>query len=59
MLDGDQVYAVDGLFVCDRCVPIANVCECGNFKKEEFEKCYECSQERRDVEFGGHKLEKL
>lgn len=41
---GDVVYAVDGSFVCRGCAEENdNVCECGNFKKSEFEKCYECA----------------
>lgn len=49
MLEGDDVYVVDDAFVCKDCAEAnGNVCECGNFKKEEFEECYSCHAEMID-----------
>ena len=44
----DLVYACDGQFVCQDCArQNGNVCECdeANYKKSEFEKCYDCFNE--------------
>lgn len=59
VFEGDQMYSVDTFFICEDCVPKENMCECGNYKKENFAKCYECGQERKEVGFGGHNLKKL
>lgn len=42
----DLVYAVDGLFICRACAEDRdNVCpECGDFKEEGFDVCFECNQ---------------
>ena len=48
MLDqGDLMYAMSQLFICPACAVEAGVvCNCGNFKKAEYKKCYTCSQDR-------------
>lgn len=58
VFEGDPMYAIDTFFVCEKCVPKENICGCGNYKKDGFAKCYECGQERKSMDFGGHKLEK-
>ena len=43
--EDDNVYFCDDGKFCQQCAgENNNVCECGNYKKEEFETCYECSQ---------------
>lgn len=50
MWEGDMVYAVDGAFVCPDCADNnGNVCDCGNFKKEEYDECYSCHEETNSV----------
>lgn len=48
--EGDLTYAVDGQFVCQNCAEVnGNVCpECSNYKKEEYDTCYECHQEMEE-----------
>lgn len=42
---GDLMYAVEGAFMCEKCArEVDAVCECGNFKKEKFNSCFECNQ---------------
>jgi hypothetical protein len=52
MLDrGDLMYAHDDLFICPDCAEEAGVvCDCGNFKKEDYKKCYDCSQIKAPVQ---------
>lgn len=41
--EGDEMFAVDGEFICRDCADINdNICECGQFKREEFETCFDC-----------------
>lgn len=41
--EGDTTYAVDGSFHCEQCARDGNnVCDCDNFKKEEYETCFDC-----------------
>lgn len=41
--EGDTTFAVDGQYVCKSCAEKnGNVCHCGEFKKEEYETCFEC-----------------
>lgn len=41
--EGDDTFAVDGDFICKDCAEAGdNICECGKFKKEGFDQCYEC-----------------
>lgn len=48
--EGDEMYAVDGLFYCHDCAnENGNVCDCGNFKKDDYEECYECHQETQQM----------
>lgn len=44
--EGDDMYAVDGQFVCQKCAEEnGNVCpNCGNYKDEKYETCYECHE---------------
>ena len=42
---GEELYLTDdGRFCSDCADDEGNVCECGNFKKEEFKTCYDCSR---------------
>ncbi len=42
----EEIYAIDGDFLCGSCADAnGNVCECGNYKKEEYEECFECKME--------------
>ena len=39
----ELAYARDGEFICEECADADNnICGCGNFKKSEYETCYEC-----------------
>jgi hypothetical protein len=41
--EGELMYAIDDQFVCEDCASEGdNICECGNFKKEEYDTCYNC-----------------
>lgn len=41
--EGDKVYFCDDMKLCVNCASDGNyVCDCGNFKKPEFDGCYEC-----------------
>lgn len=43
--EGDDVYIHDGEKFCGDCAQSAGwICDCGNFKKPDFNKCYECSR---------------
>lgn len=43
VLQGDDMYVVDGNFLCISCAEInGNVCDCGNYKKDDYDTCYEC-----------------
>ena len=43
------MYAADGQFICKDCARAnGNICECGNFKKEGYETCYECKEDLLD-----------
>ena len=42
--EGDDLYLTDDGRLCQDCANSANyVCDCGNFKKAEFNQCYECA----------------
>ncbi len=41
---GDDTYAINGAFMCYCADMSDNVCECGNFKREEYGTCYECHE---------------
>ena len=44
--ENDNVFVVDGQFVCPSCAKEAgNVCDCGNFKKSEYDECFDCHNE--------------
>lgn len=48
MLSGDMVFFHDDHVLCESCADDNGiVCECGNYKKEEYQKCYTCFQEER------------
>ena len=50
--EGEEMYAVDGDFVCKKCAEEnGNVCDCGNFKKTEYDECFECYEEGKDDDF--------
>lgn len=40
----DDVFVIDGIFVCEDCARRGNnVCDsCGKYKKSEYDQCYEC-----------------
>lgn len=44
VMEGEFMYAHDGQFICEDCLPDENACPdgCGNYKKEGFETCWEC-----------------
>lgn len=45
---GEEMYAVNGSFVCTGCaVEGNNVCACGAYKKEQFPRCYNCTMEKK------------
>jgi hypothetical protein len=49
--EGDDMFAIDGQFVCEQCAEAGdNICECGNFKKEEYDTCFDCHEENSDME---------
>jgi hypothetical protein len=40
---GDNMFADDGDFICEDCATDRNIiCECGNYKKEEYDTCFDC-----------------
>lgn len=46
MVEGDDLYFVDGHRFCEACASANdNICDCGNFKRAEFDTCYKCLQE--------------
>lgn len=46
LMDGDQAYYHDGDILCNDCAEEAGVvCDCGGYKKEEYDLCYTCNQE--------------
>lgn len=45
MAAGDECFFVDGDKWCEECAGSAGYrCECGAFKRPDFDECYECSQ---------------
>lgn len=43
--ESDYVFLLDGLKYCVDCASEnGNICDCGQFKKEEFKQCYDCSK---------------
>ena len=43
--EGDDVYFCDGQKFCEECADEnGNVCDCGNFKKDDFKECFDCSK---------------
>ena len=41
----DDLFLMDGEKYCYECAEEnGNVCECGQFKKEDFKECYDCSR---------------
>lgn len=49
---GDDMYAVDGQFICKQCADDAgNVCpDCGNFKPSEYDQCYDCHEDGEEAD---------
>lgn len=46
---GSQMYAHKGGFYCQVCAKTGDlICKCGNYKKEEYELCYECNMVERE-----------
>ena len=46
--EGEIVFAVDGDFVCLACADSnGNVCDCGQFKKEEYDSCFDCYEKMK------------
>lgn len=43
--EGDMMFSDSGDFICQDCADERDIiCECGNYKKPDFEQCYECRQ---------------
>jgi len=43
LVEGDIAYFHNDDFICEECASEADVvCECGNYKKEQYPTCYEC-----------------
>lgn len=41
--EGDDLYMTDDGRMCETCAgDDGYVCDCGNFKKQEYETCWEC-----------------
>ena len=41
--DDSDVFANDGQFICESCANANdNICDCGNYKKDIYDTCYEC-----------------
>lgn len=42
---GDDLFLVEGQRFCEDCADENNnICECGQFKKEEYKTCYDCAR---------------
>lgn len=49
IMEGDPIFFADGAKLCQGCADDAGyVCECGEYKKPEFDTCFDCHQH------GGH-----
>jgi hypothetical protein len=49
IFNGDKVFADRGKFICEFCAEDLNViCECGNYKKPDFETCYKCYKKNNE-----------
>lgn len=53
IIENEWCVADDGSFICEGCAEDqGKLCECGNYKKPNFELCYECKKsdkmEKRD-----------
>jgi hypothetical protein len=47
--EGENVYFTDNGRLCESCAGETGfVCECGNFKKDDYELCYDCFSSQRD-----------
>ena len=50
--ENDDMFYDRGEYVCPACAAEQDVvCECGQYKKPEFETCYECKMEKYDQPF--------
>jgi hypothetical protein len=51
VLEGEECFAYEDEFICKECAEEANiVCpECGNFKKPDYDTCYECYEENKEL----------
>lgn len=48
MSEGDDLFLDDSEKYCAECADELDlVCECGEYKKAEYEKCYECYREEK------------
>lgn len=44
--EGDSLFFDDNQKLCEECAgENDNICDCGNYKKSQFDECYECNQE--------------
>ena len=49
-LEGEMMYAHEGSFICEDCASYAHlICECGNYKKEHFTKCFKCHENEEEI----------
>ena len=43
----ENMYADDGEFICEECASDNdNICECGSYKKQQYDTCYSCRFEK-------------
>lgn len=52
--EGEFMYAVDGSFLCQDCANSEGVvCNCGNIKRESYDRCWDCFQKNTKKSQGG------
>ncbi len=45
---GELMYAHEKMFICGNCAVEGNlICECGNYKKEQYKVCFTCGQNKK------------
>ena len=50
---GENMFADDGMFICEPCAEeLGVICSCGNYKKPEYDTCYNCKDDKYEG-FGG------
>mgnify|MGYP001584089082 CR=1 FL=1 len=52
IMSGDLCYGTGEDFLCEDCASTQNlICNCGNYKKSEYDECFNCHQEKQNNEF--------